>query len=146
MLSCFNFHSQDIRSQWQNYALFLAALSRSCLHENQDLSALKKAIPPRLLPDKIRVLHSAGLLLGDFVAELINYVDVGDVQTRDTVRDALGIELSPRLYGKMIRNLEEYVLDSSHHDYFSSVALVPLWPSMIETRLAYRNLPSCSTR
>jgi len=57
--------------------------------------------------------------LGDFVSELINYVDVGDVQTRDTVRDALGIELSPRLYGKMIRDLEEYVADSRQCVYYS---------------------------
>ncbi|CAA7259350.1 unnamed protein product [Cyclocybe aegerita] len=98
---------QEIRFQWQNLTLYLAALGGSCLRENQDLGALGKVIPPKFLPDKIRVVQNPIPLVEDFVADLISLLVKGDMQIRDIVRDALGTELSPRLYGKVIRNLED---------------------------------------
>ncbi|KAJ3504772.1 hypothetical protein NLJ89_g7765 [Agrocybe chaxingu] len=102
---------QEIRFQWQNLTLYLAALGGSCLREDQDLNALVKVIPSKFLPDKIRVVQNPIPLVEDFIADLISLLVKGDMQIRDIVRDALGTELSPRLYGKVIRNLE----DTLHH-------------------------------
>ena len=45
-------------------------------------------------------------LVEDFVNNLIKLLVAGHIHTRDVVRDALGSELSPRLYANLIKNLE----------------------------------------
>ena len=97
---------QDTRFQWQNLTLFLAALGGSCIQSKQDLSILAGVIPPKFLLDKLRVIQSPLPLVDDFVSSLINLLVSGDMYIRDVVREALGSELSPRLYGKLIKNLE----------------------------------------
>jgi hypothetical protein len=67
---------------------------------------LAGVIPPEFLLDKIRVVQNPLPLIEDFVSNLINLLVAGDMYIRDVVREALGSELSPRLYGKLIRNLE----------------------------------------
>ncbi|KAF8805782.1 hypothetical protein BYT27DRAFT_7257917 [Phlegmacium glaucopus] len=59
-----------------------------------------------VLKDRIRVIQCPLPLVEDFVGNLINLLVAGDIHIQDVVRDALGSELSPRLYGKLIRNLE----------------------------------------
>ncbi|KAF8806096.1 hypothetical protein BYT27DRAFT_7141632 [Phlegmacium glaucopus] len=100
---------QEARFQWQNLTLFLAVLSGSCVQEKQDLSMLAEVIPAKFLPDRMRVIRSPLPLVEDFVSSLINLVATRDIHIRDVVREALGSELSPRLYGKLIRNLESTV-------------------------------------
>jgi neurofibromin 1 len=68
---------------------------------------LAKVIPHSFLPDKMRVVQNPIPLVEAFIGDLLNLLVAGDMQIRDVVRDALGLELSPRLYGKLIRNLEE---------------------------------------
>ena len=97
--------SQDTRFQWYNLTLFLAALAGSCIPK-QDLSILAGVIPPKFLLDKLRVIQSPLPLVDDFVSSLINLLVAGDMYIRDVVREALGSELSPRLYGGLIKNLE----------------------------------------
>lgn len=77
------------------------------MQEGQDLTSLAKIIPPTFLPDKMRVVQNPAPLVEAFIGDLINLLVAGDTQIRDIVREALGSELSPRLYGKLIRNLEE---------------------------------------
>ena len=55
----------------------------------------------------MRVVQNPIPLVEAFIGDLLNLLVAGDMQIRDIVRDALGSELSPRLYGKLIRNLEE---------------------------------------
>ena len=97
--------SQDSRFQWYNLTLFLAALAGSCIPK-QDLSILAGIIPPKFLLDKLRIIQSPLPLVDDFVSSLINLLVAGDMYIRDVVREALGSELSPRLYGRLIKNLE----------------------------------------
>lgn len=79
------------------------------MREGQDLTSLSKVVSNKLLPDKLRVVQNPVPLVETFVGDLITSLVSGDMQIRDYVRDALGSELSPRLYGRMIRNIEEYV-------------------------------------
>lgn len=60
----------------------------------------------KFLPDRIRVVQDPLPLVEDFINSLMTLLVTGDTQTRDVVREALGSELSPRLYGKLIKNLE----------------------------------------
>jgi neurofibromin 1 len=63
-------------------------------------------IAQKFLPDRIRIIQNPLILVDDFINTLMNLLVTGDTQTRDVVREALGFELSPRLYGKLIKNLE----------------------------------------
>ena len=98
--------SQEARFQWHNLTLFLAALGGSCIQTKQDLSILAEVIPPQFLLDRLRVIQNPLPLVEDFVSNLIHLLVAGDMQIRDIVREALGSELCPRLYGKLIKNLE----------------------------------------
>ncbi|KAF8165773.1 hypothetical protein B0H34DRAFT_794124 [Crassisporium funariophilum] len=101
---------QETRFQWQNLTLFLAALGGSCVQEGpQDMSVLGNVIPAKFLPDKMRVVQSPIPLVEHFIGDLIDLLVAGDMQIRDVVRDALGSELSPRLYGRLLRNLEDTI-------------------------------------
>lgn len=80
-----------------------------CLVDGQDFTTLSQVIPAIYLPDKIRLIQNPSHLIDDFIGDLMGLLAASDVQIRDIVRDALGSELSSRLYGKLIRFLEEYV-------------------------------------
>ncbi|KAF8883153.1 hypothetical protein CPB84DRAFT_1817082 [Gymnopilus junonius] len=113
---------QEIRFQWQNLALFLAALGGSCVQEGQDLTMLSRSVPNRYLPDKLRVVQEPIPLVESFIGELLNLLVAGDMQVRDIVRDALGSELSPRLYSRLIRNFEALVFFlSSGYECITSI-------------------------
>ena len=96
--------SQD-RFQWQNLTLFLAALAGSCI-QAKNLDVLGTVIAHKFLPDRMRIIQNPLPLVEDFVNFLMTLLVSGDTQTRDIVREALGSELSPRLYGKLIKHLE----------------------------------------
>jgi neurofibromin 1 len=67
---------------------------------------LAEVIPHKFLMDKLRVVQNPLPLVEDFMSNLINLLVAGDTYIRDVVREALGSELSPRLYGTLIKNLE----------------------------------------
>ncbi|RDB19915.1 Neurofibromin [Hypsizygus marmoreus] len=100
---------QEQRFQWQNLTLFLAALGGACVQEHQDLTSLSAVIPLHSLPDEIRVMQNPSALVGTFITDLTNLLVVHDTQIRDVARDALGAELSPRLYAKLLKHLDETI-------------------------------------
>lgn len=57
----------------------------------------------------MRVMHNPVLLVGTFITDLTNLLVISDTQIRDVARDALGTELSPRLYSRLLKHLDEYV-------------------------------------
>ncbi|TFK43927.1 hypothetical protein BDQ12DRAFT_702865 [Crucibulum laeve] len=98
---------QDLRFQWQNLTLFLTALSGACVQECHNLNGLAKIIPAKYLPDKMRAMQDPVPLVDSFMIDLINCLVTTDVQMREVARDALGTELSPRLYAKLLKNLDD---------------------------------------
>ncbi|KAG5648701.1 hypothetical protein DXG03_000048 [Asterophora parasitica] len=100
---------QDQRFQWQNLTLFLAALGGACVQENQDLTSLANVIPAHSLPDEMRAMPNPVPLVGTFISDLTTLLVVNDTQIRDVARDALGTELSPKLYSKLLKHLDEKI-------------------------------------
>ncbi|KAF8076811.1 hypothetical protein FPV67DRAFT_1605221 [Lyophyllum atratum] len=100
---------QEQRFQWQNLTLFLAALGGACVQENQDLTSLAKVIPAHSLPDEMRVMQNPVPLVGTFISDLTTLLVVSDTQIRDAAREALGAELSPKLYSKLLKHLDEKI-------------------------------------
>lgn len=100
---------EDDRFHWQNLTLFLAALGGACVQENVDLTSLANAIPAHALPDKMRVIQNPVPLVTTFITDLTNLLVSPDTNVRDVARDALGAELSPRLYSKLLKHLDETI-------------------------------------
>ena len=97
---------QQARFQWQNLTLYLAALCGSCIQTKPDLTILVANVAPKWVPDRIRAIQNALPLMEQFVDNLMSLLDADDMQIRDVVREALGSELSPCLYGTLIKHLE----------------------------------------
>jgi hypothetical protein len=55
----------------------------------------------------MRVLQNPANLVETFVTDLTNLLVADDRQVREVARDALGAELSPRLYSRLIKHLDE---------------------------------------
>ena len=100
-------YTQDTRFQWQNLTLFLAALSGSSTLEPAGYAKLTSSIPRLYIPDSIRIMDDQVPLTDAFLSNLTDLLVAPDAQIRDTARDALGVELGPKLYGKVLKYLEE---------------------------------------
>lgn len=72
-----------------------------------DLTTLAKVIPANSLPDNMRVIQNPVPLITTFITDLTNLLMAPDTKIRDIARDALGAELSPRLYSKLLKHLDE---------------------------------------
>ncbi|TFK24729.1 hypothetical protein FA15DRAFT_406917 [Coprinopsis marcescibilis] len=107
--SVFNGQQQELRFQWQNLTLFLATLCGACSSEKQDTNPLLKVIPAEWLPDNIRVVQHIPALTEAFIGDLINLLMHNDASIRDTAREALGTELGPKFYPKLIRFMDDHM-------------------------------------
>ncbi|EFI27794.1 hypothetical protein CC1G_14717 [Coprinopsis cinerea okayama7 len=105
--SAFGGQHQEFRFQWQNLTLFLATLCGTCTSEKPDMTTLINTIPSEFMPDKIRVFQHIPALAETFISDLISLLMHHDAFIRDTAREALGSELSPRFYPKLIRFMDE---------------------------------------
>ncbi|KAH9854976.1 hypothetical protein C2E23DRAFT_883516 [Lenzites betulinus] len=99
----------DRQAQWQNLTLFLSAFGATCMREHHDPSALTQILPPNIIPDCCRVLRDPSELLSKFLLETVNFLVSDAPQVRDIAREALSNEASPRLYDKIIRQLDSVI-------------------------------------
>ncbi|KAG6811909.1 hypothetical protein H0H92_005307 [Tricholoma furcatifolium] len=100
---------EEHRFQWQNLALFLAALGGACIQENLDPHALTRVVPVEFLPDDMRLLKNPVPLVAHFINDLTKMLLQADTQIRDIARDALGSELNAKLYPKLLTLLNERI-------------------------------------
>ncbi|KAI0638553.1 hypothetical protein C8Q77DRAFT_1047292 [Trametes polyzona] len=116
---------EDRQAQWQNLTLFLAAFGAACMREQHDTSALTKIIPPTIIPDCCRVLRDPAELLVNFLTETVNFLVSDSPQVRDIAREALSNEASPRLYGRIIRQLDDVIhMITADEDVITSILAV----------------------
>jgi hypothetical protein len=87
--------------------LFLAAFSGACAQEDQVVPSLTSTIPAQYLPDEMRALQHPGLLVSTFISDLTNLLVSETVEIRDVARDALGSELNPALYSRLLKHLDQ---------------------------------------
>jgi hypothetical protein len=93
---------QENRYQWQNLTLYLAALSGVCYGEDVQAFVLDKIVPRDMIPDKLRVIENPRANIERFLEALIGHLMTSENTIRDLVREALGSELGPRLYAKLL--------------------------------------------
>jgi len=86
----------------------MAAFGDICLENTKEArKQLISIIPPKILPDEILTLDSLHPLLHPFLLDLNKILTVQDVATRDIAREALGVELHPRLCPRALKYLDE---------------------------------------
>ncbi|EGO02251.1 hypothetical protein SERLA73DRAFT_166724 [Serpula lacrymans var. lacrymans S7.3] len=102
-----NISQEEKFYQWRNLTLFLAAFGGACVQEEHDVSSLTSVIPPEFLPDEMRALPDPSYLVTSFIEFLTNELIDDDLRIREVAREALGSELSPRLFAKLFKHLDE---------------------------------------
>ena len=100
---------QDRRAQWQNLTLFLAAFGASCVKPDLNPRALTQMVPPDYLLDTMCNLRNPDEILTGFLNLLIELLVSDSSFVRNVSREALGIELSPKLYDRVFKLLYEWV-------------------------------------
>jgi len=104
-----DFSIQDRQAQWQNLTLFLAAFGASCAKSDLNPRALTQIIPASYLLDSMCNLRNPDELLTGFLNLLIELLVSDSPFVRSSSRDALGGELSPKLYDRVFKLLYEWV-------------------------------------
>lgn len=102
-----NVSLQDKFYQWKNLTLFLATFGGATVQEVHNPSALTAVVPAEYLPDEMRALRDPEELVNAFIEFLTGALMDGNIRVREVAREALGSELSPRLFSKLFRFLDE---------------------------------------
>lgn len=98
---------QARQSQWQTLTLFLTAFAVSVSQESHDPRALTHIVPAHHLPDQMCSLRDPDALLNEFLTYVIDLLVSKSQFARDVARDAIGSELSPKLYVRVFKYLDE---------------------------------------
>lgn len=104
--------------------MFLAAFGGVTVQEKHDPGALTSAIPPEFLLDDMRSLRDPADLVAIFIEFLTAALVDDEVRVREVAREALGSELSPRLFSKLFRHLDEWVHFSWYCSYNSDESIL----------------------
>ncbi|KAF7329572.1 Ras-GAP domain-containing protein [Mycena kentingensis (nom. inval.)] len=98
---------RDKRVAYENLSLFLASLGGACVQENINLKFLATVIPPQYIPDQLREIVPPAPLVTRFITTMTEMLVSEDSQMREIAKTALGSELSPRLYSRLLRHFDE---------------------------------------
>ncbi|KAG8218508.1 hypothetical protein J3R82DRAFT_4145 [Butyriboletus roseoflavus] len=93
--------------QWRNLTLFLAAFGGATVQDEHEPGALTAVIPAEFLPDEMRVLRDPGELVNIFIEFLTAALVDDAIRVREVAREALGSEISPRLFARLFKHLDE---------------------------------------
>lgn len=85
----------------------MAAFGGATVQEEHEPGALNAVIPAEFLPDEMRVLRDPAELVNIFVEFLTAALVDDAIRVREVAREALGSELSPRLFVRLFKHLDE---------------------------------------
>jgi neurofibromin 1 len=72
-----------------------------------DLKFLASVIPREYLPDQMREIQNPVPLVTKFIHTVTDQLVIDDHMLREAARNALGAELSPRLYSRLLKHFDE---------------------------------------
>ncbi|KAI9027661.1 hypothetical protein CLU79DRAFT_697324 [Phycomyces nitens] len=105
---------EDMRVEWENYAGFLSSLGGCCLikspfTDNFTLVGAKKSV--EYVQDFRRVYSPTEpeIMVDRFMFEMVELLASDKATIRESVREILGVELSPELYSNLFKHLEIYM-------------------------------------
>ncbi|KAJ7167823.1 hypothetical protein C8R46DRAFT_1350755 [Mycena filopes] len=103
---------QVIKDKWyayENLTLFLAASGGTCMQDGVDLKFLASIIPSQYLPDQMRDLQNPIPLVNKFITTMTDQLVIDDAALREGARNALGAELSPWLYSRLLKHFDDTI-------------------------------------
>ncbi|KAF8207849.1 hypothetical protein K438DRAFT_2013261 [Mycena galopus ATCC 62051] len=106
-----------VKDKWQAYenlTLFLAAAGGACVMDGVDLKFLPTVIPVQYLPDHMRELQNPVPLVTKFIHTVTDQLVIDDAQLREVARNALGAELDPRLYSRLLKHFDDTIRQISN--------------------------------
>ncbi|KAF7293793.1 Ras-GAP domain-containing protein [Mycena chlorophos] len=95
------------RMAYENLSMFLVSLGGACVQDGVNLKFLASIIPAKYIPDQVREIAPPGPLINKFLHTMTDELVSEDGQMREIARNALGSELSPRLYTRLLRHFDD---------------------------------------
>ncbi|KAG9027475.1 Ras GTPase activating protein ira2 [Tulasnella sp. JGI-2019a] len=115
---------EERQSEWQNVTLFLMSFGGCCLIEDNVLPPLSTIISMDDLPPRFhRGGRNPGTLVKQFIGqslELLGLPGPENVFARETIKDAIGLELHPLLFPAFFTHMENMLAKPFEHS-------VPAW-------------------
>ncbi|QRV73161.1 GTPase-activating protein [Ceratobasidium sp. AG-Ba] len=94
--------SQDGLMEWQNLTMFLATWGGCCVCDETRFPAFRDLIQLEDIPKRMLWPASANKRVEDFIVRMVDMLGSTHLFCRETVKDALGQELHPRLYSMLL--------------------------------------------
>ncbi|KAI6130277.1 hypothetical protein EDD16DRAFT_1541379 [Pisolithus croceorrhizus] len=113
-------------TQWKYLTLFLASFGGATVQERHVPTALTTIIMGEYLPDEMRALRDPEELVNTFIEFLTAALVDENARIRETAKEAIGSELSPRLLSKLFKHLDEItrnITEGAGTDYKEEYAL-----------------------
>lgn len=77
------------------------------MQDGVDLKFLAAVVPVQYLPDQMREIQNPVPLVTKFITAMTDQLVIDDTNLRENARTALGGELSPRLYSRLLKHFDE---------------------------------------
>ncbi|KAG8732817.1 Ras GTPase activating protein ira2 [Ceratobasidium sp. 423] len=94
--------SQDGLMEWQNLTMFLATWGGSCVCNETRYPAFRDLVQSDDIPKRMLWPASASKKVEEFIVRMVELLMSTHLFCRETVKDALGQELHPRLYSMLM--------------------------------------------
>ncbi|CAE6451306.1 unnamed protein product [Rhizoctonia solani] len=94
--------SQDGLMEWQNLTMFLATWGGSCVCNETRYPAFRDLVQSEDVPKRMLWPVSASKKVEEFIFRMVDLLRSTHLFCRETVKDALGQELHPRLYSMLM--------------------------------------------
>ena len=93
--------------EWQNLTMFLATWGGSCVCNESRYPAFRDLVQLDDIPKRMLWPVSASKKVEEFIARMVDLLGSTHLFCRETVKDALGQELHPRLYSMLLQRFSE---------------------------------------
>ncbi|KAJ7181585.1 hypothetical protein C8R43DRAFT_1229418 [Mycena crocata] len=97
------------RHAYENLTLFLAALGGASVQGGVDLKYLASIVPAQFLPDQMREIQNPVPLVTKFLTAMTDQLVIDDSGLRENARYALGGDLNPRLYSRLLKHFDDTI-------------------------------------
>jgi neurofibromin 1 len=101
--------AQEKAAYWHNLSGFLSALGGACAMENTD--DLTTSLKETYINPKLINLDPPVPMIESFMQEMVDLLVSDSIWVREKVKETLGIELSPRLNGILLRQIHAVLSD-----------------------------------
>ncbi|KAG9123617.1 Ras GTPase activating protein ira2 [Ceratobasidium sp. 392] len=100
---------QDGLMEWQNLTMFLATWGGCCVCNESRYPAFRDIVQLDDIPKRMLWPSSANKKVEEFIVRMVDMLGSTHLFCRETVKDALGQELHPRLYSMLLNRFSELV-------------------------------------